>query len=49
MGRYHRFMAYLVAVAVGLVFGGGDQYLGSLTPILALGSWTLAVSGMSAP
>lgn len=49
LGRYHRFMAYLVAVAVGLVFGGGDQYLGSLTPYLTLGSWTLAVSGMSAP
>src|SRR6478735_8259834 len=42
-------MAYLVAVAVGLVFGGGDQYLGSLTPYLTLGTWTLAVSGMSAP
>src|SRR4029078_10506536 len=42
-------MAYLVAVAVGLMFGGGDQYLGSLTPYLTLGSWALAVGAMSAP
>jgi hypothetical protein len=49
MGSIIESMAYLVAVAVGLMFGGGDQYLGSLTPYLTLGSWTLAVSGMSAP
>jgi hypothetical protein len=42
-------MAYLVAIAVGVVFGGGDQYLGTLTSFTALGSWTIAVSGMSAP
>jgi hypothetical protein len=42
-------MAYLVAIIVGAVFGGADQYLGTLTPFVALGSWTIAVSGMSAP
>jgi hypothetical protein len=42
-------MAYLVAIVVGVVFGGGDQYLGTLTSFTALGSWTIAVSGMSAP
>jgi hypothetical protein len=42
-------MAYMVAIMVGVVFGGGDQYLGTLTSFTALGSWTIAVSGMSAP
>jgi hypothetical protein len=39
-------VAYLVAALVGLGFGGADQYLGSL---VSLGSWSHAVSGMSAP
>jgi len=39
-------MAYLVAALVGLAFGGADQYLGSL---VTLGSWSYAVSAMSAP
>lgn len=39
-------MVFIVAVVVGLVFGGGDQYLGSLnTP----GLWTISVSLLSAP
>jgi hypothetical protein len=42
-------MVYLVAIIVGVVFGGADQYLGTLTSFAALGSWTIAVSGMSAP
>ena len=39
-------MYYLIAIVGGVVFGGADQYLGSLP---ALGAWTAAVSGMSAP
>lgn len=35
-----------LAVLVGLVFGAGDQYLGSL---VALGSWTAVASTLSAP
>lgn len=39
-------MIFLVAVVVGLGFGGGDQYLGSLdTP----GLWTVSLSLLSAP
>ncbi len=38
-------MVYLVAVVVGLAFGGGDQYLGSLVAL----PWAWAVSGLSAP
>jgi hypothetical protein len=38
--------ACLVAIAVGFVFGGADQYLGSR---VALGPWTSSVSAMSAP
>jgi len=41
-------MLYLAA-AVGFVFGAGDQYLGSLKPMVALGPWTVSVSQMSAP
>jgi hypothetical protein len=37
-----------VAAAVGLAFGAGDQYLGSLKPMVALGPWTVSVSQMSA-
>ncbi|HEV8064129.1 MAG TPA: hypothetical protein VGP46_04815 [Acidimicrobiales bacterium] len=39
-------MVFLVAAVVGLAFGVGDQYLGSL---MATGMWTAAVSLMSAP
>ena len=39
-------MAFVAAIVVGLVFGGADQYLGSL---IRLGPWTVAVSEMSAP
>jgi uncharacterized protein DUF6518 len=39
-------MPYLVAAAVGLIFGAADQYLGSRS---ALGAWAWTVSGMSAP
>jgi hypothetical protein len=37
------------AVVVGFLFGGVDQYLGSSWPSTHLGTWTIAVSGMSAP
>ena len=39
-------MVYLLAVVVGFVFGGADQYLGSL---VTLGPWASSVSAMSAP
>ncbi|HET9104480.1 MAG TPA: DUF6518 family protein [Solirubrobacteraceae bacterium] len=39
-------MVYLIAVIGGLLFGGADQYLGS---IATLGPSAVAVSGMSAP
>jgi hypothetical protein len=39
-------VVFLVAVIVGLVFGGGDQYLGSIN---ASGLWTVSLSLMSAP
>ena len=39
-------MVLLVAVVVGLGFGAGDQYLGSL---VTLGSWTKTLSLLSAP
>lgn len=39
-------MYYVIAIVCGVIFGGADQYLGSLA---ALGAWTAAVSGMSAP
>ncbi|HEY3765018.1 MAG TPA: hypothetical protein VGL44_07650 [Gaiellales bacterium] len=39
-------MIFLVAVLAGLLFGGADQYLGSL---VTLGPWTVSVSQMSAP
>jgi hypothetical protein len=42
-------VAYVVAVVVGLAFGAGDQYLGSLTAGSVLGTWAWTVSGMSAP
>lgn len=39
-------MAFFVTIVIGLVFGAGDQYLGSRS---ALGVWASTVSGMSAP
>src|SRR5271154_1009590 len=42
-------MAFVVTLVVGLVFGAGDQYLGSLTAANALGWWSISVSGLSAP
>jgi len=42
-------MIFAVAILVGIVFGAADQYLGSLTPYVALGAWTVSVSQMSAP
>jgi hypothetical protein len=39
---------FVVAALVGLVFGAGDQYLGSLRSMVALGPWTVSVSQMSA-
>jgi hypothetical protein len=42
-------MAYLIAIVVGLVFGAGDQYLGTLAAGSVLGTWSWTVSGMSAP
>lgn len=40
-------MAFAVAVLVGIAFGAGDQYLGNLNVMVALGHWTVAVSQMS--
>jgi hypothetical protein len=42
-------MVFVIAILVGLAYGGGDQYLGSLQPMLALGSWTPTAAQMSAP
>jgi hypothetical protein len=39
-------VVFLIAVIVGFLFGGADQYLGSL---ISLGPWAASVSGMSAP
>jgi hypothetical protein len=39
-------VVFLVAVVVGLAFGAGDQYLGSID---ARGLWTVSVSLLSAP
>jgi hypothetical protein len=39
-------MAYLVAVILGLAFGAGDQYLGTL---LWVGPWTATAAQVSAP
>ncbi len=37
---------FVVAVVFGLIFGGGDQYLGSIN---APGLWTVSLSLLSAP
>jgi hypothetical protein len=39
-------VVFLVAIGVGLVFGGGDQYLGAIN---ANGLWTVSLSLLSAP
>jgi hypothetical protein len=38
-------MVFVVAVVVGLIFGGGDQYLGSIN---ATALWTISLSMLSA-
>jgi hypothetical protein len=43
---YTAWVVFLVAVVVGLIFGGGDQYLGSIN---ATGLWTESLSLLSAP
>jgi hypothetical protein len=40
---------YAIAILAGLVFGAGDQYLGTLAAGSFLGTWSWTVSGMSAP
>ena len=42
-------MAFLVAVVAGVAYGAADQYLGSLRPMVFLGTWTPTASQMSAP
>jgi hypothetical protein len=42
-------MVFVIAILVGLAYGGGDQYLGSLRPMVELGSWTPTAAQMSAP
>jgi Family of unknown function (DUF6518) len=43
-----RGVIWVVATLVGLAFGAGDQYIGSLKPMVALGVWTISLSQMSA-
>jgi hypothetical protein len=42
-------MAYVIAIVAGLAYGAADQYLGSLRPMLALGSWAPTAAQVSAP
>jgi Family of unknown function (DUF6518) len=42
-------MPYLLALVVGFAYGVADQYLGSLRPMLVLGSWTPTAAQVSAP
>jgi hypothetical protein len=42
-------MTFVVAFLVGLAYGAADQYLGSLHPMLTLGSWTPTAALVSAP
>jgi hypothetical protein len=42
-------MAFVVIVIGGLVFGAGDQYLGTVHAMNAMGLWTESVSVLSAP
>jgi hypothetical protein len=39
---------YVVAVVVGLAFGAGDQYLGTVHATVPFGPWTVSVSQMAA-
>ena len=47
--RNPTWVAFLLTAVIGLLFGAGDQYLGSLRSMVALGPWTVSVSQMSAP
>jgi hypothetical protein len=42
-------MAFLAIALVGLAFGAGDQYLGTVHAVAAMGSWSTSVSLLSAP
>src|SRR5665213_3694557 len=42
-------MTFLVIVIGGLVFGAGDQYLGTIHAVNAMGWWSISVSLLSAP
>jgi hypothetical protein len=42
-------MAFLVIGIGGLAFGAGDQYLGTVHAVHAMGSWSISVSLLSAP
>jgi hypothetical protein len=42
-------MAFLVIVLGGLVFGAGDQYLGTVHAVAVMGAWSTSVSLLSAP
>lgn len=46
---YPRRVAYAIAILAGVLFGAGDQYLGTLAAGSFLGTWSWTVSGMSAP
>ena len=46
--RYHPDVIFFVTSVAGLAFGAGDQYLGSLKPMVALGPWTVSICQMSA-
>jgi hypothetical protein len=39
---------YVVAIVVGLAFGAGDQYLGTIHSLTALGPWAVSISQMAA-
>jgi hypothetical protein len=42
-------MSLLIVVIGGLVFGAGDQYLGTVHAVSAMGWWSVSVSLLSAP
>jgi hypothetical protein len=39
---------YVVAIVVGLAFGAGDQYLGTVHGLTTLGPWAVSISQMAA-
>jgi hypothetical protein len=41
-------VVYVVAIVVGLAFGAGDQYLGTIHSLTALGPWAVSISQMAA-